>query len=133
MFGLVNQAVQAGCSGANPVLGPSYLLIGDMDGDGANDGLVNWHDIQCGNSRPMCGASNCSGEIVLSGQGARAPEANTVLGQRFDLIDLDNGLTGVAAWQGVATCGNASACAQIIYWDGAELQVWDQLWREQPQ
>lgn len=132
MFGLVSEAVIAGCSGANPTYGPNYLLIGDIDGDGRNDGVVNWHDISCGNQRMMCGASNCSGEVILTGEGRRY-EKNVMLGVGFELIDLDNGLKGVAAWQGFSTCGTESACAQILYWDGSALQVWDQLWRQQPQ
>lgn len=118
--------VQAGCRIGVLEQHADAILTGDIDGDGAEDVVLDWRGVRCAGSmaQPFCGASNCSVDIFLSSQYPRSgqPEGWLALGAR--LIPLTNGNMGVGMYGSLSACNSAFGrvdCEFQYYWNGSSL------------
>lgn len=124
--GAAEAAVAAGCNGA-ATREPGYLLTGDIDGDGAEDALLDWSRIWCetGAPRPFCGASLCTTDVILSARSGLPPES--LLTRSIQLIPLSNGQLGIATVGLDMACRESGSeiCESLFYWDGTALSRLD--------
>ncbi|MEQ3708364.1 MAG: hypothetical protein ABNH38_07755 [Tateyamaria sp.] len=127
--GMVDYArahIRDGCSGPAQIE-DSAILLGEIDGDGQEDAVVNWGRITCaqGVPRPFCGASMCSADVYLSSAYARIGGPLNLLALGVQLQPLTNGLQGVSLGGSLSMCDAAGqtggACNFIWYWNGVEL------------
>ncbi len=112
------------CSGSG-VAGQNGLSFGDIDGDGADDVLVDWSDTTCaGNDhRPFCGASLCSGDVLLSRNNYVLREGDVMLGMSHTMVQLDNGNMGVSSSGNLSMCQSQDPCGFISYWTGTSMDA----------
>ncbi len=119
-------AVQ-GCSGYAPRFAQNAVLLGDIDGDGQSDAVLDWSAVTCtqGAARPFCGASMCSADVYLSSTHARSGQTEQLLALGVQLLPLTNGLMGVALGGSLSNCHFAGrgdgGCTFLWYWNGADL------------
>lgn len=114
-------ALTAGCNGP-ATREPGYLLTGNLDGDGAEDTLLDWARILCdsGVPRPFCGAALCTVDVFLSSRAGLPPDS--LLTGSVTLVPLTNGNQGLATYGPSPACGDATRnCQGLYYWDGAGL------------
>lgn len=111
------------CNGVGTA-GPRGVTFGDIDGDGAPDVLVDWSDVTCSGAaiRPFCGASLCSGDVLLSRNNYVLNEGDVMLGMSHNMIPLDNGNQGVSSSGNLSMCQSQDPCGFISFWDGTKLQ-----------
>ena len=102
------------------------MLAGNIDGDGAEDIVLNWDEIDClaGPARPFCGASACAADVFLSMQFPRTRKPETLLAQGVSLQPLSNGNDGVQVGGTLNAClkRGFEACEFLYYWDGYGLR-----------
>ena len=104
---------------------PDAFLTGNLDGDGIDDIAIKWDAITCLGSypRPLCGASQCAVELVLSSH--RFGEGDgTLYAAAADLVPLSNGNMGLKLAGTLATCRDIgrTTCDFIWYWSGNSLE-----------
>ena len=115
-----------GCSGAAQIE-DTAILLGDIDGDGVEDAVLDWGGVICsqGLPRPFCGASMCSADVYVSSAYARLGGPVNLLALGVQLQPLTNGLQGVSLGGSLSMCNAAGqtggACNFIWYWNGADL------------
>ncbi|MEM6373396.1 MAG: hypothetical protein AAF727_11540 [Pseudomonadota bacterium] len=118
--------IRDGCAGPAQI-DASAILLGEIDGDGQEDAVVNWGRITCsqGLARPFCGASMCSADVYLSSAYARKGGPFNLLALGVQLQPLTNGLQGVSTGGSLSMCNAAGqtggACNSIWYWNGIDL------------
>jgi len=117
--------IRRGCNGPASWTGTA-MLAANIDGDGAEDIVLNWAEVTCstGIPRPYCGASMCSADIYISALYPRTgrPEGMLALGVRIQ--PLDNGNDAVALGGSLSSCrelGQPGGCEGLMYWTGSGL------------
>ncbi len=122
---LAEAGIRQSCGGAAHWT-PEAILPAQIDGDGAEDIVVDWHGVTCttGVPRPNCGAANCLVEVYISALYPRvgAPESTLALGVR--LQPLTNGNDALAFAGSLGSCTRTvgqTRCETLSYWNGAAL------------
>jgi hypothetical protein len=122
MRSAAEQAIRTGCNGP-ATFETDYLLLGDIDGDGAEDVVIDWDAVRClgSNPRPFCGASMCSADVFLSSVFPAKRKSEGLLAFGVGLVDLSNGAKGVKVGGPLAACQSVDDCTFTYYWNGLEL------------
>jgi hypothetical protein len=118
------RAILQGCAGP-ATKEPDALLIAQIDGDGAEDVVVDWSRITCSGPypRPFCGASMCSAQVFLSAKFPRTQQPDDLLAAGVRLQPLSNGNMGVSVGGSLSMCSQRgqTVCTFLFYWNGADL------------
>lgn len=116
--------ITRGCNGPS-TYEPEAFLIGEIDGDGQPDLVLDWGRVSCltGHPRPFCGASMCSADIFLSTRQYQRKEGDMLLSLGLRLQPLSNGNMAIAVGGSLAGCASVGkqACEFLFYWNGTEL------------
>lgn len=100
-----------------------FMLIGDIDGDGQADYLLDPQNLQCsGAATAFCGNGGCQISMALSGNGYG--NALIILGGQPTLIQGESSVD-VAIWVDGTHCdltGKDLACWARFSWSGGKLQ-----------
>ena len=98
------------------------MLIGDIDGDGRADYLLDPQNLECsGAATAFCGNGGCQISMALSGNGYG--NALTILGGQPTLIQGESSVD-VAIWVDGTNChvkGTDQACWARLSWSGDKL------------
>ena len=115
-----------GCNG-DATTGENYLLSGDIDGDGIEDVVLDWREVECVNApaRPFCGASMCSADVFISSDYPVTGQPKNLLALGVKLIPLNNGNTGIITGGSMGQCNadGRNPCEYLYYWDGSDLAL----------
>ncbi|UWQ95002.1 hypothetical protein K3728_15095 [Rhodobacteraceae bacterium M385] len=118
----IAEAAATGCSASGYTLDAADLSIADLDGDGAEDYLLNHSAVRCVDGmNGWCGAANCSIDAFLSTQDFSRREA--FLGMGADLVPMSDGRTGVQIAGTFSLCGDTGLCPGPQVWDGSNFSL----------
>lgn len=117
------------CNAANVIIRDRAVSLGDIDGDGQADAVLDWRGVECstGGLQRHCGASHCQISVYLSSIYPRTRKADQLIGIGGGTIALSNGLSGVEVGGGLGDCSRAgrgnNGCTFVWYWDGIKLEL----------
>ncbi|TDK52127.1 hypothetical protein E1832_02075 [Antarcticimicrobium luteum] len=117
--------IRRGCGGPASWT-PEALKSANIDGDGAEDIVLDWREVTCSGygSSLFCGAAMCSADLYISALYPRRGKPESWLAQGLRIQPLSNGMDGVVMGSSLASCsqiGLPGGCESTMYWNGTGL------------